>query len=73
MRWPGSRASALISIVRSPTSGTSRSNSRWISSGCDAAEDDLHGAGRVAHFQDQRLDALAGLVLLAGDLLASAA
>jgi hypothetical protein len=30
---PGSRASALISIVRSPTSGTSRSNSRRISSG----------------------------------------
>src|SRR6185503_16159662 len=36
-----------------------------------AAEDDLHRAGRVAHLGDQRLDALADLVLLAGDLLAA--
>ena len=36
-----------------------------------AAEDDLHGAGRVAHFQDQGLHALADLVDFAGDLLAA--
>ena len=31
----------------------------------------MTAAGRVAHFEDQRLDALARLVLLAGDLLAA--
>jgi hypothetical protein len=36
-----------------------------------AAEDDLHRAGRVAHLEDQRLHALARVVLLAGDLLAA--
>ncbi len=35
------------------------------------AEDDLHRAGRIAHLQDQRLNALAGLVRFAGDLLAA--
>ncbi len=36
-----------------------------------AAEDDLDRAGRVAHFQDQRLHALADLVDFAGNLLAA--
>jgi hypothetical protein len=54
----------LISIVRSPTSGTSRSKSRRISSGW------LHRGRGVADLHDQRLHPLAHLVLLAGDLLA---
>ena len=36
-----------------------------------AAQNDLHGTGRIAHFEDQRLDSLADLVLLTGDLLRS--
>ena len=38
--------------------------------GVAARQDDLDGAGGVANFHDQRLDPLAHLVLLAGDLLA---
>ena len=36
-----------------------------------AAENDFYSAGRVAHFQDQRLHALAGVVHFTGDLLAA--
>src|SRR5438093_12252578 len=36
-----------------------------------ARENDFDAAGRVAHFKDQTLDPLAGIMLLARDLLAA--
>jgi hypothetical protein len=61
----------LISMIRSATSGTSDLEQPADEVRVRPREDDLDLVARVAHVQDQAADPLAGLVLLAGDLLAA--
>ncbi len=73
VRKPASRAIALISMTRSATSGTSASNSRRMKSGWLRERTILTWLPVLAHVEDQAAHAVAGMELLAGDLLGAAA
>ena len=64
-RWPGSRATALISTTPSAISGTSSSKSFLSRPGCVRRDDDLRALGAAAHLGDVRLQPLAAAVRLA--------
>ena len=69
VRWPGSRAHALISTTPSAISGTSSSNSRLMRPGWVATHDDLRALRGLADLDDVRLDPRARLGPLVGHLL----